>query len=79
VIRVEVTINVPEIHVFTVDSGQATRQGPIAESGPVPQVEEGSDRLKSPPQFTDDDRLDQLAGKFGKLKIPQVDFGQENT
>jgi hypothetical protein len=78
IIRVEVTVNVPEIRVFTVNSGEATGASTITKGGPVSQVEEGSDRFKSPPQLTDDDRLDQLAGKFGQLKTPQVNFGQDN-
>jgi hypothetical protein len=78
VIRVEVTIHVPEIRVLTTCSGKGQEGSTNTQGESGPRSGEGGFRLRSAP-VSDEESLDLLSKKFGKMQTPEVEFGQEKV
>lgn len=74
-INVEVTINVPEIHVFT-NGSEGSKAQPSASRSGVHAEEEGF-KLGNAPEVTDEERLSDFEKKFTKFKAPEINLGQD--
>lgn len=72
--KVEVTLNVPTIHVV-IHGQRKSEAGDTPEGGPGSSDQERRHILRSAPPVTDEQRLDEFEGKLGA--IPNVEFGQE--
>jgi hypothetical protein len=78
VVRVEVNVHVKELRLFIHDSREASTKDPITESGSSASVAQGTSGFRAAPEITDQDRLEQLEGKFNNLKLPKASFGTED-
>ena len=77
-LKVEVTIHVPTINVFTHGSTEEKKESNIAESGSGTSVEQEGPILRNAPPITDQERITSLGQRLQNIHTPEVDFGKEH-
>lgn len=76
-IRIEVTVNVSPIHVFTSGS-EAQAKAAQSTCGPAPATESRSDSTgPSAPPASEDIALANFTSRLGQINKPKAEFGKE--
>lgn len=72
--KVEVTINVPAVHVFVNSEGRT----PKGEDRSVSPDDQGGRAGVTAPRVTDEDRLSEISSKISNVKVSEVKFGKDS-
>jgi hypothetical protein len=75
VVKIEVTINVPTIHVFTSGPKVSEAASPVVGSSIFPEASGTS--INSPPPITTEEKIDTIRNRFKSVPMPEVKFGEE--
>lgn len=75
-VKVEVTLNVPAIHVF-VHGPETGEVSETSESRSVLPSREKRITTDNTAAFAEDDQINRLTSKLGRIETPKVPFGEE--